>query len=502
MRVARRRPSAKLPAPTAKRAIGDLHISLAGRTNLAGEIYAQLVEAISTGRLKPGDRLPPTREFATRLGVSRTTVAFAYDRLTGEDLLTSRVGSGTFVSQSASPTVQHDAMHASPLQPREIWADVSVRHEHALVERQVEFDFRPGIPDVRFFPHDRWRRLVSSQWRATCHAVGVYGDPAGYDGLRMAVARHIGVARGVRASAGEIVITNGTQQALDIIAGVLLRPGDCVALEDPGYPPAWDLFKAQGAAVSAVPVDQDGLVVEAIPDQARLVYVSPSHQFPLGVSMSTARRSSLLEWAEVHNAAIVEDDYDSELRFGGRPPDPLQTLDKNGRVIFVGSFSATMLPSLRLGFVKVPGSLIEPLQAAKYVADRHSATATQVALARFIDEGWFAHHLRKMRTVYQRRHAKIMHAMTTEFAQHLDPIPSITGLHICAIARHASTQELGAGLDRAAMAGVDVAPLARYCMSGKPVAGLVIGCGAIHDERIEEGMLKLSRSLFGKARVN
>jgi GntR family transcriptional regulator/MocR family aminotransferase len=295
-----------------------------------------------------------------------------------------------------------------------------------------------------------------------------------------------------------VTVTSGTQQALDIVGKILLAPGDRVVVEDPGYPPAWRLFKALGARVAAVPVDSEGLVVDALPADCRLVYVSPSHQFPLGVAMSLGRRTALLSWAQRHDAAIIEDDYDSEFRFGGPPIEPLQTMDTGGRVIYVGSFSKTMLPTLRLGFIVSPPSLSEAMSAAKYVTDWHTPLAAQAAMAQFIDQGLFARHLRKMRGIYRARHTKSVDSLTREFADHLEVIPSAAGLHVCAVARGASVEALRAVACRASAIGVEVHELARYGVDGRPRAGLLLGYGAIATERIDEGLTRLRQCFDGR----
>ena len=259
----------------------------------------------------------------------------------------------------------------------------------------------PGIPDARLFPYQTWRRLLTRELHADAEDIGVYADPAGHLGLRQAIARHVGTARGVSTTAEDVVVTNATQQAVDVVARVLLAPGARVAVEDPGYRPPRRLLASLGARVTGVPVDDQGLVVDAIPAGTRLVYVTPSHQFPLGMTMPLPRRLALLDWAERHDAAIVEDDYDSEFRYGDRPIEPLQTLDTSGRVIYIGSFSKTMLPTLRLGFVIAPPSLRRAVRTAKFVTDWHTTLPAQAALARFIDEGYLARHVRKMRQVYQ-----------------------------------------------------------------------------------------------------
>jgi GntR family transcriptional regulator/MocR family aminotransferase len=319
----------------------------------------------------------------------------------------------------------------------------------------------------------------------------VYGDAAGHRGLREAIARHIGVARGVETSADDVTVVSGTQQALDVVARTMLEPGDQVAVEDPGYQPIRWLFESLGIRVSGVPVDHDGLIVEALPRHTRLVFVTPSHQYPLGVSLSLSRRRELLAWAERNNAAIVEDDYDSEFRFEARPIEPLQTLDSSGRVIYVGSFSKTMLPTLRLGFLVTPPSIRAAVQKAKQVTDWHTSLPLQVALASFIDDGGFARHIRKMRNIYQVRHALVMHGLTNEFADHLQTIPSTVGLHVAAFARNASAVEINAVARRAAAAGVQVQSLSRFAYQVPAKPGLVLGYGAIPAAGIEAGLRRL-----------
>jgi GntR family transcriptional regulator / MocR family aminotransferase len=468
----------------------EVHVSLVGRKDLTGEIYRQLRRAILDGRLPPGGRLPPTRELARRLSVSRTTVTVAYDRLVGEGFLATRVGAGTFVSNGLNGAPYPTRRTGGALRPRPIWDTIPVP---IVFERAAEFDFRPGIPDARLFPYQTWRRLLAREFSPAAVGAGHYGDPAGHPGLREAIARHIGTARGVQATAEQVVVTNGTQQAVDIVARVLLAPGDRVAVEDPCYGPPRRLLASLGARVTGVPVDGQGLVVDAIPPRTRLVYVTPSHQFPLGMSMSLPRRMALLAWAQRHDAAIVEDDYDSEFRYGGRPIQPLQTLDTGGRVVYVGSFSKTMLATLRLGFVVAPASLRGAVRAAKFVTDWHTALPTQAALARFIQQGFFARHVRKMRVVYQARHQRIVDALAHRFAEHLEVIPAAAGLHLTATAPSVSATELAAVLRRASAAGVALLPLSMYGVDTPARPGLVLGYGAIPTERLDEGLRRLRR---------
>jgi GntR family transcriptional regulator/MocR family aminotransferase len=472
----------------------EVHVNLLGRTDLSGEIYRQLRRAILDGRLRPRDVLPPTRDLARRLCVSRTTVTVAYDRLWGEGLVTSHVGAGTFVSEHTSitrpPATQNRT--ASPLQPRPVWKTIPLSTAFA---RPAQFDFRTGLPDVTKFPFETWRRLLVRQLRSGAFSTSAYGDPAGDPGLRQAIARHIGVSRGVHASVEDIVITNGTQQAIDVVARVLVVPGDRVAVEDPGYVPPRLLFQSLGARVVGIPVDRHGLVVDQLPNTCRLVHVTPSHQYPQGMSMSPARRLELLEWARQHNAGIIEDDYDTEFRFGGRPLEPLQTLDTSGRVIYVGSFSKTMLPTLRLGFAVLPPSLRDAAQRAKYVTDWHTSSPAQAALASFIDGGGFARHLRKMNTTYRARHELLSTILARDFTDQLEVIPSAAGLHVTAIARRVSVEQLSEIVRRASAAGVEVQQLSAFAFSRPAQAGLVMGYGVISTDHIEEGLQRL-RSCF------
>jgi GntR family transcriptional regulator / MocR family aminotransferase len=467
----------------------EVHVSLVGRKDLTGEIYRQLRRAILDGRLPPGGRLPASRELAARLSVSRTTVVVAYDRLMGEGFITTRVGAGTFVSDDLPGPGHRSGATGESLRPRPIWDDLAP----LVFERAAEFDFRPGVPDAGLFPYQSWRQLLARELTATAVGAGHYADPAGHPGLREAIAGHLGLSRGVQATAEDVVVTNGTQQAVDLIARVLLAPGDRVAVEDPCWRPTRRLLATLGAKVTGVPVDDQGLVVDAIPPGTRLVYVTPSHQFPLGMSMSLPRRLALLGWAERHQAAIVEDDYDSEFRFGGRPIEPLQTLDRAGRVVYVGSFSKTLLATLRLGFAVVPPSLRPAVRNAKYLADWHTSLPLQGALARFIDQGLFARHLRKMRAVYRARHEQVTETLTEQFADHLKLIPSAAGLHLAATAPGLSAEELDGLLGRASAAGVELLPLSLYGVDSPPPTGLIFAYGAIPTSRIGEGLSRLRR---------
>jgi GntR family transcriptional regulator/MocR family aminotransferase len=475
----------------------DVHVSLVGRKDLSGEIYRQLRQAIVAGRLRPGDALPPTRALARSLSVSRTTVTLAYDRLSGEGFVHARVGSGTFVSAQAgrqrpSPNRKRPSV-AGTLEARLVWNQVALPAPSFY--EPAPFDFRTGPHDASLFPHATWRRLVAHSTRESSLAGGDYGRPAGLHGLRSAIARHIGTARAVEARPDDICVTSGTQQAIDILARVLLAPGDVVAVEDPGYQPPRRLLESLGLRVVGVPVDREGLVVDALPRQARLVYVTPSHQYPLGVPMSLPRRLALLAWAARHGAAIVEDDYDSEFRFGARPIEPLRVLDASGRVIYVGSFSKTMLPALRLGFAVIPPSIREAVWKAKFVTDWHTSLLAQAALASFMESGAYARHLRRVHTAYRERHARVVEGIATVMHEHLELVPSEAGLHVAALAPTASHERTLTVTELARQAGVAVQPLARFRRDTDVPAGFLIGYGAISADRVGEGLHLLRQSL-------
>jgi GntR family transcriptional regulator/MocR family aminotransferase len=291
-----------------------------------------------------------------------------------------------------------------------------------------------------------------------------------------------------------VIVTQGAQQALDVIGRVVLDHGDTVAVEEPGYPPARILFQTLGARVVGVPVDDEGLVVAAIPKAARLVYVTPSHQFPLGMPMSLSRRSALLSWAKERNALVVEDDYDSEFRFEGRPLDPLQSLDGSGRVIYVGSFSKVLLPTLRVGFLVAPASLRAAFRSAKQLMDWHGELPTHAALARFIDEGLLGRHIRKVAREYAVRHEMISAAIRRDFGDWLRLVPSGAGLHVAARSAPDAAIDLNEVMRRAEAWGVLVRTLAYFSAGSAAPDGLVFGYGALATGRIEEGLKRLRRS--------
>jgi GntR family transcriptional regulator/MocR family aminotransferase len=466
----------------------DLVIDLAGGEKTLG-VYRALRAAIADGRLPPGHRLPATRALATDLGLARNSVATAYERLVAEGYLEARVGAGTFVAAVRSRPSRRRA-HTDPLRPRDDWTFTPLPVSGGTAPPR--YDFRTGIPDAQLFPFDTWRRLLAAEVRLRANSPGTYAEPAGHPALRAAVARYLGVSRSVRAAADDVVVTNGTQHALDLIARVLLRPGDVVAVEEPGYPPARRLFASFGARVTGVPVDAEGLRVDALPAAARLVYSTPSHQFPLGRPMSLARRHALLDWARSRPAAIVEDDYDSEFRYSARPLEPLYELDTAGRVLYAGTFSKSMLPTVRTGFVLAPASLRPALVAARQLGDGYGQVAVQAALARFIDEGQLARHVRRAGRAYAARHARIVARLAAEDA--LEVLPSAAGLHVTALLRDGGPARATRVVAAAAAGGVVLDDLGMYQQSATQ-AGFVFGFGAVDPARIGPGLDRFASCL-------
>jgi len=467
----------------------EVAIRLDRSAGLHGQIYRQLRDAVLDGRMRPGEVLPSSRELAEQLRVSRNTVTAAYERLTAEGYLTGRAGAGTFVNarpeaESAVPQPPHGV-----LTPRAMWDPMPMPPDYG---NAPEFDFRVGGPDARLFPYAAWRRLLSNQFRSSTVGTGMPVEPAGHFGLRAAIARHLRTARTIETQPRDVLVTSGVQQALDLIGRVLLEPGAVVATEEPGYGPPKLVWQSQGMRVVGVPVDEQGLIVDALPSDARMVYVTPSHQYPTGVALSPQRRVQLLAWARRHDAAIVEDDYDSEFRYTEQQLEPLHSLDRSGRVLYVGSFSKVLLPTLRLGFLIHPPSLRHALHAAKFVTDWHTSLPIQAAMADFVEQGLFGRHLRRVRRVYRRRHERIATALAGPLSKYLTAVPSAAGLHLSATVRGTAAAD---ALDRAQANGVGVAAYPEIATAAPDSPGVVFGYGMIDVHRIDEGLARLHRCL-------
>lgn len=439
-----------------------VNLDALAKTPLHRQLYQQIRDAILRGTLKPQTRLPASRQLAKTLEVSRTTVVQSYDQLISEGYLQTKPGAGTFVCKQipddlllvdsqtkkpsvclqqvtrASENVVQTTVRASGL--IECLSDYGVRLTSAAdyeASPDCPLSFRYGLPDLTLFPWQQWRRLLNRE--AGRHdLMGYDAEPMGHVGLRRAIAQYIRNGRAVRCGYEQILITSGTQQALSLIGWVLMNAGEAIAFENPGYLSAKRIFSAQGASIVPVPVDSHGILVEepsglaALSAQAaspRLVYVTPSHQFPTGVLMSLSRRLALLRWARETGSLIVEDDYDSEFRYSGSPIPALQGLDDMGRVLYVGTFSKLMFPGLRLGYVVLPPGLVDVFRQAKWLCDRQCALMEQAALANFIERGYLAQHVRRMRAIYDRRRRSLVTSIQQVVPDAVVP-GDASGLHI------------------------------------------------------------------------
>lgn len=477
----------------------DLHVSLRPGEEIVAQLYAQVRAAIIDERLRPGDAVPPTRELAAELGVSRGSVTSAYDRLVAEGFLEGRVGAGTFVAALAGHVGPAPGSRRGAVRPRRVaggpvpgavWRGASPSERMPLT---VAYNLSLGVPDPALFPLQTWRRLVSHQMRRPRLGVDTY-DGIGHPRLQAEIARHVGLARSVVAATDDVVVTAGAQQALDLVARVLVEPGTVVAVEDPGYAAAHRLFATHRAVVRGVPVDDEGLVVAALPARARVVYVTPSHQFPTGVAMSLSRRSALLQWAVEHDAVVIEDDYDSEFRFADRPLDPLQSLDRHGRVVYVGSFSKSLLPALRIGYLVAPPPLTPALREALRVTVWNGDVVTQGALADFIADGHHAAHVRKATKVYRRRREVLLDLLDRHLADRLEVVPSAAGLHVCTLLRDEGDSDVRLA-EAALAAGVLVDTLSSRRVSQPVRQGLALGFGAIEVDDLPDSVARLDHAL-------
>ncbi|WP_144140542.1 PLP-dependent aminotransferase family protein [Paraburkholderia sp. BCC1884] len=483
----------------------DIHIAVEGHHDLAGQIYRQLRAGILEGRLAGGTRLPSTRDLATQLGVSRKTTLDVFERLLSEGYLSARAGSGTFVADGLERLPVEQSAHARSVESsRErvkakpkaaaralpLWEEMPESLPLPRPSVPSPEDFIGGATDKSLFPFDVWRRCVNHALRSQARGTGTYRDAAGEQELRLAISRYLAFNRAVSSNWEDVIVTQGAQHALDLLARITLRPGEIAAIEDPGYPPAHACFTATGATVVPVPVDEEGLIVSQLPDKARLVYVTPSHQFPLGMPMSLERRVELLEWAQKRGAVIIEDDYDCEYRFEGRPMEPLKSLDRAGLVAYVGTFSKTIFPELRVGYVVPPASLFGPLFKARQIADWHGCTLTQTALASFMLNGDFAKHLRRMHKIYATRRAMLLQHLQGDLAPWLDPVVPVAGIHMTARLKVPLTEQ--AVVSAAHEAAIGLYGIAPFYQRVKPQPGLMFGYGSIAVEHIDRAMTKLA----------
>jgi len=463
-------------------------------------LYDEMRTAILDGRLRPGSRLPATRDLASAYRLSRATIVTAFDQLKSEGYVEGRSGSGTYVSQvlpeqlldvrgpRAEKRLPHRRValssYARRLQP---FRGASPRPMRA---------FRANQPALDLFPTTLWAQVAARRLRRVSTNLLAGGEALGYRPLREAVADYLNTSRGVKCTADQVLILSGAQEALDRTARILLNPGEPVWMEEPGYPGAAVVFRALGARICAVPVDAEGLDLERGRKRwksARLAYVTPAHQFPLGVTMSLRRRLALLEWARRSGTLIFEDDYDSEYRYSGRPIPAMQGLDRSGVVIFAGSFSAVLFPALRLGYLVVPAEMVDVFAAAESVSTHHPPLLEQAILCDFITEGHFARHIRRMRELYAERLAVLLECAREKLAGSVEISTVEAGLQTVGWLKRGIPAERVAAL--AALRDVEVVPLSRYASGRSRREGVILGFAAVDPRELRRGVEELARVL-------
>lgn len=458
------------------------------------QVYRQLRAVILSGEYPPGMRLPSERQFARDAGVGRVTIVRAFDQLAAEGFIESRVGAGTFVAVEIPDNVQDGLIRFRPQLTE--WGQrvlaTGTREERSSELARPEIDFGFGRSFAENFPYDVWRRLLSRYLSTDDAMLSRYGSAAGFYPLRQAIAEYLVRARGVRCTPGNVVVVSGAQQAIDILARLLLKPGDEVLVETPGYRDAYALFQLHQARLTGMPVDDQGLPADEIPEkcQARIVFVTPTHQFPRGGTMPLARRLALLAWARTRGAVIIEDDYDGDLRYEGSSLAALQGVDEDGRVVYLGTFSKVLFPALRLGYLVLPDSLIAPFTQAKELVDRGAPTLTQAAVADFLTEGHFERHLRHLRRLYGEKRATLVQALEDVLEDRVRFSPVAAGLHVMI--------HLDPGIDeltlahRAAERGVRIYPGAPYHLERPAPPSILLGFSGLSDVDIIEGVRRLA----------
>ena len=506
-------------SPPRKRAIDplfeiELDLGAKGSRESSRTLHRELKAAILDGRLTAGARLPATRKSAAFFGVSRNTAAEVYERLVNEGHAVTRHGAGTYVADrlAAAPRAKgHAAQEAAAHRVNEFWLrpDVTAamsfwrdRPEYPSAGRKgASVDFRPAMVDSRLFPLDVFRRVSAKQLRGLERKPASYKSAQGNQGnfyLREAIIKHIAVTRAVVCQAEEILVTSGAQQAFDVLARALVTPNETVvALEDPGYPPMRVAFAAAGAKLAPVGVDEEGLIVEQLPSDAGIICVTPSHQFPLGTTMSTRRRKALVQFARQRGAVIVEDDYDGEFRYEGSPLEALRTSQASDVVFYVGTFSKCMMSALRLGFIVAPNWSMQTLIAAKNCLDWHCSTPIQSAVAEFVRAGHLTRHVRKMRDIYKQRRQLLHESLQDKLGDWLKPIPSFYGMHVAATLT--ASVDLERVADELLEHNVKIHTLSRYFLGPQSRAGLVFGYGTVDLPDIRRGVSMLRRVLQRQA---
>ncbi len=460
------------------------------------QIYQQLRQLILQGDISAGTRLPASRHLATQCHVARITVTEAYDQLKAEGYIESRLGVGTSVIEDLSFFSLPNSLQVCEFMPSFCIGGTQVLSTEQKGKRPfyprptIDFGFGRSFPHI--FPYDIWRRLLARYLSTDDVMLSRYGSVAGFYPLRKALADYLQRLRGVNCQPDQVIIVSGAQQALDILSRLLLQPGDEVLMETPGYTDAYSVFRTHAAKITLLPVDEAGLPVQKIPSEtrARISFITPSNQFPHGGTMPLARRLALLQWARQQDTLLIEDDYDGELRYNGRPLSALQGLDTDGRVVYLGTFSKVLFPALRLGYIVLPPSLLSPFLQAKGLVDKGAPTLTQAAVSDFITEGHFERHLRHLRQAYGRRREVLVNALQHHLANKVRFSPFAAGLHVM-VYLHPSCDET-AVVRHAAQVGVGVYPGKAYHLKKPAPPSIMLGFSGLNEDEIEEGVRRLA----------
>ena len=461
------------------------------------QIYNGLRKAILSGAFQRGQKLPSTREVAEQLGISRTVVLLAYDQLLAEGFTVGRSGSGTYVSADVNVRRSTRAEESAKLSLSRFGSSAAAAWSRMTFAQSstpsLPYDFVYGRSDLETFPFEMWRRMLLRCARRAPVSELDYGPAAGNVALKEAIATHLLRSRAVICDPSQVLVVNGSQQALDLIARVLIERGDRVAIEDPSYQGTREVLRAAGARLLPVAVDHDGLDPDRLPASARAAFVTPSHQFPTGAILPLARRLALLDWAKRKSAVIVEDDYDGEFRYEGQPLESLQGLDREGRVIYIGTFSRTVFSSLRIGYLITPRRLVPAFTAAKWLCDRHTATLDQETLAEFIASGMYERYLRRVRRRNAARREVLLEALHTDLRDRVDVTGDGAGAHVVLWPKHRISEDSVTA--SAAAQGVRVYGISGYFLRKSSRTGILLGYSRMKETAIREGIRRLGKVL-------
>jgi len=466
--------------------VGALSIDRDCADPIQRQIYKGLRDLILRRVLPPGMRLPSTRALAAELVVSRNTVVTAYEQLASEGYVDMRPGARAVIIDLPALSAQKaDGDGPFRMDGNLAKGGRLLRHSRPLIQFEGRVGLRPSLPDVKQFPFKTWKRLMTQRFSSSDENLLAYGNTAGLPLLQRAIAKYVQAYRGVRCEPSQIIITNGAQGALDLIARLILREGDLVWMEDPGYHGAQGAFIAAGARLAPLPVSADGWDLASVPHEGvRLIYTTPSCQQPLGQTMLMEQRLTLLEIAQQKNAWIIEDDFDSEYRMSGSSVPAMQGADSNGRTIYIGTFAKTLFPALRIGFMILPKPIGADVVHAMFLAGHFVSLPTQAVLADFIDEGHFARHLRSMRRLYSSRRLRFLELAERHVGRWIEPFESDVGLQI--------TFRLKKDMDDRAIAvlanerKLNVTPLSFHYFGASRCRGFVLGYAALDDRAMSQ----------------